>query len=72
MADYINIYCDESCHLENDGINVMGLGGVWCKENKIREISQRIKDIKIRNGVNPNSEVKWTKVSPAKEQLYIR
>ena len=71
MADYINIYCDESCHLENDGINIMGLGGVWCNENKIKEINQRIKDIKIRNGVNPNSEVKWTKVSPAKEQLYI-
>ena len=71
MQDYINIYCDESCHLENDGINVMGLGGVWCSKYKIREINQRIKDIKIRNGVNPTAEVKWTKVSPSKKQLYI-
>lgn len=70
MGDFINIYCDESCHLENDGINVMGIGGVWCKKDKIREINQRIKDIKIRNSVNPNAEVKWAKVSPAKGQLY--
>ena len=71
MGDYINIYCDESCHLKNDGINVMGLGSVWCNKNKIKEVNQRIKDIKIRNGVNPNAEVKWTKISPSKEQLYI-
>lgn len=71
MGDYINIYCDESCHLENDGINVMGLGGLWCNKRKIREINQRIKDIKIRNGVAPNAEVKWTKVSPVKKQLYV-
>ena len=71
MSDYINIYCDESCHLENDGINVMGLGGLWCNKDKIAEINQRIKDIKLRNGVSPKSEVKWTKVSPAKKQLYV-
>ena len=71
MSDYINIYCDESCHLENDGINVMGLGGLWCSKYKIAEINQRIKDIKIRNGVSPNAEVKWTKVSPVKKQLYV-
>jgi hypothetical protein len=35
MSDYINIYCDESCHLENDGINVMGLGGLWCNKDKL-------------------------------------
>ena len=71
MSNYINIYCDESCHLENDGINVMGLGGLWCSKSKIRKINQRIRDIKIRNGVDPNAEVKWTKVSPVKKQLYI-
>lgn len=71
MKNFINIYCDESCHLENDGINIMGLGGIWCSKNNIKEVNQRIKDIKIRNGVNPNSEVKWTKISPSKEQLYI-
>lgn len=71
MDNDINIYCDESCHLENDGINVMGLGGLWCSKHKVREINQRIRDIKIRNGVKPNAEVKWTKVSPVKKQLYV-
>lgn len=30
----INIYCDESCHLEHDGIKPMLLGCVWCEEQK--------------------------------------
>jgi len=25
-----NVYCDESCHLENDDMSVMVLGGVTC------------------------------------------
>ncbi|NLY46749.1 MAG: DUF3800 domain-containing protein [Tissierella sp.] len=65
-----NIYCDESCHLENDGINVMVLGAVWCRQDKIKSINDRIKQIKLRNGINPEVELKWTKVSPAKLQLY--
>lgn len=65
-----NIYCDESCHLELDGINVMVLGGVWCPQNKLKGINQRIKQIKSRNGVAENAELKWTKISPAKLDLY--
>lgn len=65
-----NIYCDESCHLENDGINVMVLGAVWCPQSKLKEINDRIRQIKQRNGVRPDAEIKWTKVAPVKEQLY--
>ena len=61
-----NIYCDESCHLEKDGINVMVLGAVWCPQSKIREINQRIRQIKSRNGVSEYAELKWVKISPAK------
>lgn len=68
--DTFNIYCDESCHLENDGINVMVLGAVWCPKSKISEVNNRIRQIKTRNGVQNQSEIKWTKVSPQKEQLY--
>lgn len=71
MANIINMYCDESCHLEHDGINVMGLGSVWCSKKKVSEINQRIREIKERNGVSKHSEVKWTKVGPVKKQLYI-
>ena len=65
-----NVYCDESCHLENDGVNDMVLGAVWCPQSKLRAINQRIKEIKKRNGVSEKMELKWTKISPAKVDLY--
>ena len=65
-----NVYCDETCHLENDGINVMVLGAVWCPQRKLKEINQRIKEIKVRNNVSPTMELKWTKISPGKLDLY--
>ncbi len=67
---YYNIYCDESCHLEHDGINVMVLGAIWCDQQKIKEINLRIKDIKERNGIPTSTEMKWTKISPAKIDAY--
>lgn len=45
-----NIYCDESCHLEHDGIKPMLLGCVWCPENKKDAIFARLREIKIRMG----------------------
>lgn len=65
-----NVYCDESCHLEKDGINVMVLGAVWCPKNKVREINKQIRDMKTNHGISPNAEIKWTKISPAKLELY--
>lgn len=65
-----NVYCDETCHLENDGINVMVLGAVWCPQRKLKEINQRIKEIKARNNVSPTMELKWSKISPGKLDLY--
>lgn len=65
-----NVYCDETCHLEHDGINDMVIGAVWCAQDKLREINQRIQKIKIRNGISPSAEMKWTKISPAKVQAY--
>lgn len=48
----------------------------WCwglyfgPQVKLREINQRIRRIKERNGVSPTMELKWTKISPAKIDLY--
>ncbi len=69
MTEY-NFYCDESCHLEHDNSNIMVLGAVWCPKEKRHEINERIKEIKARNGIQPNAELKWTKVSPVKKQVY--
>lgn len=65
-----NVYCDESCHLENDGINVMTLGAVWCPIDKTKEINTRIREIKAKHGIGATAELKWTKVSPSKLPVY--
>lgn len=81
MRESINIYCDESCHLQNDGENVMVLGAVWCKASKKKEIFDRIKEIKEKHNMLPNFlknnksheplyEVKWNKVSISKLGFY--
>lgn len=65
-----NIYCDESCHLENDNFGLMTLGSIWCPRDKVKEISDRIKEIKVKHGLAPHIELKWTKISNAKIQMY--
>ena len=71
MTRVFNVYCDESCHLENDHQKAMVLGAVWCPLEKTREIAVRIREMKARHGLSQQSEIKWVKVSPAKVQFYL-
>lgn len=71
MDTTYNIYCDESCHLENDGQAVMVLGAVWCSQEKTRKIAEEIRNIKIQHNLPPKFEIKWTKISPAKIEFYL-
>ncbi len=71
MSETYNVYCDESCHLENDHQQAMVLGAVWCPLEKSREIAVRLREIKQKNGMSPQFEVKWTKVSPSKQAFYL-
>ncbi len=71
MTQTYNVYCDESCHLEKDHQQVMVLGAVWCPLERVREISARLREIKLRHGLPADFEIKWTKVSPAKVQFYL-
>lgn len=71
MTETFNIYCDESCHLENDDEPFMILGAVSCPSEKVIEAKHRIKDIKIRHDLNSLTELKWTKASPSKVACYI-
>ena len=71
MGEILNVYCDESCHMENDHQKVMVLGAVWCPLEKVREISVRLREIKEHHCINPDLEIKWTKVSQAKERFYL-
>ncbi|MFA7361929.1 MAG: DUF3800 domain-containing protein [Candidatus Kapaibacterium sp.] len=70
MDQIINIYCDESCHLENDGNKVMVLGAVWCPFEKKDEIFKRIREIKKVHNISPFFEAKWIKVSEGKVDFY--
>lgn len=69
--DVVDLFCDESAHLEHDGLRWMALGAVWCPHEKTRSIATRIRQIKARHGFNPHAEVKWIKVGPAKANLYL-
>lgn len=71
MTSTINIYCDESCHLERDGHGVMVLGAVRCFKEAAREIADSIRQIKRQHGLADEFEIKWQKVSPAKSAFYI-
>jgi hypothetical protein len=71
MSEIFNLYCDESCHLPNDGQTMMTLGVVWCPLDKTREIATRIREIKVKHGLAADFEIKWTKVSPAKKEFYL-
>lgn len=67
----INIYCDESCHLEHDRNNIMVIGGVWIEKEKRQEICERIKKIKELNSIPRNYELKWSNISKLKRRAYI-
>lgn len=66
-----NIYCDESCHLENDKNNIMVLGAIWCSAEFRKDICEKIKGIKKKHNISSFFEMKWTKISPAKIDFYL-
>ena len=67
----LNIYCDESRHLENDGNNIMVLGSVKVPDIEKKEIYEEIRRIKEEHGLSTWFEIKWTKVSEGKLDFYI-
>ncbi|MCH9852761.1 MAG: DUF3800 domain-containing protein [Alphaproteobacteria bacterium] len=66
----INIYCDESCHLEHDNSQFMVLGAVWLPKNIIKKTCADIRDIKQQHQFTRNFEFKWTQLSPKKIDFY--
>ncbi len=67
----INIYCDESGHLERDQVPIMVLGALWCEKEKAHEIAKRLREIKAQHELPPGFEAKWTKISPARKDFYL-
>jgi hypothetical protein len=67
----INIYCDESCHLENDQKKVMVLGAAWGEIDKCKEASRALIDLKKRHGLKATYDMKWVTVSPSKLDFFL-
>ena len=81
MKPTINIYCDESCHLQNDKEPVMVIGAVYCPIEKKKEIFERLYSFKLKHNLIPKNkkndnenrtyyELKWNKVSKSKIEYY--
>jgi NADPH-dependent 7-cyano-7-deazaguanine reductase QueF-like protein len=67
----INIYCDESHPMQNDGQDFMVLGALICEKNKYRNIKKGIQVLKRKHGVTLDYEFKWQKVCKKRLQLYL-
>lgn len=62
------IFCDESCHIQNDGWNHMILGALRCTEKDYEQIKSDIKAIKLKH--HTPFEIKWTKLSKSRIPMY--
>ena len=66
----LNIYCDESCHLEHDNSNCMVLGAISCPKEKVHIISEELRNLKEKHGLSKQYELKWIKVSETKIEYF--
>lgn len=64
-----NVYCDESCHLENDHQPVMVLGAIWCPKDQAHRLGAALRDIKTRH--KARGELKWSKTSASRLPFYL-
>lgn len=67
MSTY-NIYIDESCHLQNDGCEVMCIGYTKLAKDNYTDLKKSIKAIKLHH--RSPTEIKWNKVSLSRMPLY--
>lgn len=68
MNKTFNLYCDESCHLENDHQSFMMMAYIYSPYNQVRNHIEQIREIQRKHDCF--SEIKWSKVSKAKYELY--
>lgn len=69
MSKTFNIYCDESCHIENDHKNYMFLGSTSVAYNQVKFHTAQINELKKKHRFY--GEIKWSKVSKSKLRFYL-
>lgn len=67
----MNIYCDESTHLERDGMPFLVLGAIQCPAHRARAVSRHIRKIKAKYRIPVDEELKWMKISPGNAAMYM-
>lgn len=69
MSKIVNIYCDESCHLEHDHLPIMLFGAVWCPQEETKQHIAALRELKERH--RARGELKWTKVSEFRKLFFF-
>lgn len=70
MRKTFNLYCDESCHIENDHKKYMFLGSTSVPYNQVKLHTNNINQLKKKHSFY--AEIKWSKVSNSKLQFYLQ
>ena len=68
MSKTFNFYCDESTHLENDGMPYMMIAYVSSAYNQLKQHKEAIKNIKAKHKIK--GEIKWSNVSGGAYPFY--
>ena len=69
MSEIFNVYCDESCHLENDHKKYMFLGSTSVAYNQVKLHTDYINNLKKKHHFY--AEIKWSTVSKSKLRFYL-
>ncbi|MBI9061821.1 MAG: DUF3800 domain-containing protein [Marinilabiliaceae bacterium] len=68
MSKTFNMYCDESTHLQNDGMPFMMIAYVSVAYNQLKQHKESIKAIRAKHKVR--GEIKWSNVSNGQYYFY--
>lgn len=68
MKKMYNIYVDESCYLEHDGLPVMCIGYTKIESHLYPSIKEKFQKLKLK--YHTPTEIKWNKVSVSRIELY--
>ena len=69
--EIINIYCDESCHLQNEQEKRMFVSCIYCPKDLVSKISNDIRQLKQKHKIWKYAEIKWTKISKSRQDFYL-
>jgi hypothetical protein len=69
MKKTFNLYCDESTHLENDGMPYMLISYISCPYNQMKPHKEYIQQLKLEH--NFKGEIKWSNVSNSQLHFYL-